>query len=806
MPENGQQRTSKQSTSGIVEYEQGAPFAGVLGRTLAESSPAWPAPARAPEGAPNVLFWVLDDVGFGQTTAFGGLVETPNLDRLAENGLRYTNMHTAALCSPSRSCILTGRNHHSNHISCITEAATGYPGADGRMPFENGMISEILKPHGYNTFITGKWHVAPSEDSSPAGPYNRWPIGRGFERFYGWLGCESSSWYPELYYDNHPVEAEKSPEEGYHLDEDTADHAIRFILDAHINAPEKPFLLYHACAAGKSPHHAPREWIEKYDGKFDMGWDEYRRIVFERQKELGIVSPDADLPAHDPDVPEWSSLTDDQKRLCTRMMQVYAGFVSHADDQFGRILDTLEQIGELDNTLIVVISDNGASSEGGLQGKFNEAAFLNFVEEKDVDILPRIDELGGPTSYGHYAWGWAMAGNTPFRRWKREVFRGGCTDPFVLHWPARVKSPGELRTQYAHIIDMVPTVLDLLGIEPPEAIAGVKQAPIEGVSFAHTVDDAGAATHHRTQYFEMLGNRAIDHDGWRAVCGWPGPSFTEGAKKGRRLGDEITPELLEALETEWQLFNIAVDPAESHDLAAEHPEKLRELIDLWWAEAEKYQVLPLDGTMQQRVATERPRASKSREQYVYYPALSVVPTFNTPPVYNRPHSITAELHVPEGGAEGVILAQAGVTGGYSLYVKDGRLRYVHNYVARELYEVVSEEELPTGEITVRFEFEVTTPPKIREGLGAGGLGQLYFDGKLVANTEIPVTTPIMFGFEGLSCGYDAGAAVTPAYKPPFEFTGTIHRVTVDVSGDLIEDDDHLEAHHEAHAAAIMATV
>ena len=734
----------------IVEYEPGTPFAGVIGRTVEESSPAWPKPPRAPEGAPNVIFFVLDDVGYGQTSAFGGLVETPTLDRLAEGGLRYTNMHTAALCSPSRSCILSGRNHHANHISCITEVATGYPGSDGRMPFENGLISEILKPQGYNTFITGKWHVAPSEHSTPAGPYDRWPIGRGFERFYGWLGCECSSWYPELVYDNHPAEAAKTPEEGYHLDEDTVDHAIRFILDAHINAPDKPFLLYHACAAGKSPHHSPREWVEKYNGKFDMGWDEYRRIVFARQKEMGIVAPDAELPPHDPDVPQWSSLSADQQRLYARMMQVYAGFVSHADHEFGRILDTLEEIGELDNTLIMVISDNGASAEGGVQGKFSETTFMNFVEEKDEEILARIDELGGPTSYGHYPWGWAMAGNTPFKRWKREVFRGGCTDPFILHWPAAVKQPGGLRDQYAHIIDMVPTVLDLLGIEPPETINGVKQAPMHGVSFAHTVNDAQAPSRHTTQYFEMLGTRAIYHDGWRAVCGWPGPSIAEGAAKGRRLFDQITPEILKVLDAEeWQLYNLAVDPTESRDLAGEHPEKLRELIDLWWTEAETYQVLPLDGTLNQRVALERPQATKPRSQYVYYPGLSVVPTFNTPPILNRSHAITAELDIPAGGAEGVILAQAGYTGGFALYVQDGRLRYVHNYVGKKLYEVVSGEPLPSGPITVRFEFEVTSPPKIREGIGAGGLGQLYFDGRLVANNEIPITTPVLFGLEGL---------------------------------------------------------
>ena len=354
---------------------------------------------------------------------------------------------------------------------------------------------------------------------------------------------------------------------------------------------------------------------------------------------------------------------------------------------------------------------------------------------------------------------------------------------------------------------MVPTVLDLLGIEPPETIAGVKQAPIEGVSFAHTINDDKAPTRHTTQYFEMLGTRAIDHDGWRAVCGWPGPSITEGAEKGRHLFDQITPEILKVLDAEeWQLFNITEDPAESRDLAGDHPEKLRELIDLWWVQAEKYHVLPLDGTFLQRAGVERPHATRAREQYVYYPGLSVVPTFNTPPLYNRPHSITAELEIPEGGAEGVLLAQAGYTGGFSLYVQDGTLHYVHNYVGMRLHEVVADEPLPAGPVTVRFEFEVTTPPKPREVLGAGGLGQLYFDGKLVANTEIPITTPILFGLEGLSCGYDAGAAVVPTYTSPFTFTGTIKKVTVDVSGELFVDDDHRNAHYEAHAAALLAQV
>ena len=550
-------------------------------------------------------------------------------------------MHTAALCSPSRSCILTGRNHHSNHISCITEAATGFPGSDGRMPFENGMISEILKPQGYNTFITGKWHVAPSEDSSPAGPVR--PLAdrsrlRALLRLarlrVQQLVSRSSSMTTIR------SRPQKTPEEGYHLDEDTVDHAIRFILDAHINAPDKPFLLYHACAAGKSPHHSPKEWIEKYNGKFDMGWDEYRRIVFARQKEMGIVAADAELPPHDPDVPEWDSLSADQKRLYARMMQVYAGFVSHADHQFARII---AHPGE--DRRARQHADHGdlrqrCECRGRRPGQ---------VHRDELHQLRRGEGRGD---------------HRPHRRARRpdllRALRLGLGDgrqhtvqalearglPRRLHGPLHHALAGRQSSSRAGCAvstrtssTWCPTVLDLLGIEPPEAINGVKQAPIEGVSFAHTVNDAQAPTRHTTQYFEMLGTRAIDHDGWRAVCGWPGPSLAEGAAKGRRLFDQITPEVLKVLDAEeWQLFNIARDPAESHDLASQHTEKLRELIDLWWVEAEKYHVLPLDGTFLQRGATERPRATKAREQFVYYPGLSVVPTFNTPPILNRSHS------------------------------------------------------------------------------------------------------------------------------------------------------------------------
>ncbi len=776
--------------SELVEYKSGTAFPGVIGRTVAESSPAWPEPVRAPEGSPNIIFFVLDDVGYGQMSAFGGLVNTPNIDRLVQNGLRYTNMHTTALCSPTRSCILTGRNHHSNGVAAIMETATGFPGYDGRMPFENGMLSEILPEHGYNTVCTGKWHLSPAEESTPAGPFHRWPLGRSFERYYGCLGGETNQWFPDLTYDNHSVLQPAMPEDGYHLDEDLVDHAIQFILDAHVNAPDKPFFLYHAPGCAHAPHQVGKEWIDKYKGKFDMGWDEYREVVFKRQKELGIFPDDAELSPRDPDVPEWDTLSEEQKKLYVHFMEVFAGFLEHCDYQFGRILDALENIGELDNTLIMVIPDNGASSEGGVNGAFNEMSSFNYYWEELDEILPRMDEIGGTRSYNHYPWGWSWAGNTPFRRWKKEVYRGGSTDNLIVSWPKGIKARGENRYQYAHAIDMVPTVLETLGIEPPKSIRGVSQSPIEGVSFAHSFDAADEPTNHHTQYFEMFACRAIDHDGWRAVCGWPGPSYTEGAKKGRALGDEITAEVLDDLDANgWELFHIAEDPAEVHNLADQYPEKLGEMIARWYVEAGKYKVLPLDGTLMQRFATERPRITRSRDQYTFYPNLSVVPIGSTPAIFNRPHSITAEVDIPDGGAEGVLLAQGGIAGGFVLYVQDGKLHYIHNYLALEEYKVTSTVDVPSGKTTLRYEFEPTTPPNIREGKGAGGRAQLYIDDTLVGNNEFPTTVPILFGIEGLSCGFDFGEAVSHEYRAPFTFTDKIRQVTVDLSGELIKDDE-----------------
>ena len=778
----------------LVEYPQGDRFPGRIGLTTADSSPAWPEPVRAPEGAPNVLFFVLDDVGYGQLSAFGGLVETPNIERVAKMGLRYANMHTTALCSPTRSCILTGRNHHSNGVASIMETATGYPGYDARMPFENGMLSEILRQNGYNTFCVGKWHLSPSEENTAAGPFHRWPVGRGFERFYGFLGGETNQWYPDLTEDNRSVDAPRTPGEGYHLSEDLADQAIKMVLDAHVNAPDKPFFMYYSTGCGHAPHHVAKEWADRYAGRFDAGWDAYREEVFARQKALGILPEHAELSPHDPDVPEWASLSAEEQRLYARFMEVYAGFVSFTDHHFGRILDTLESIGELDNTLIMVISDNGASAEGGPVGSLNEMLFFNNVPESAAENLAKIDELGGPRSYNHYPWGWAWAGDTPFRLWKRETYRGGSTDPFVVAWPKGMKARSEVRTQYAHAIDMVPTVLDVLGIESPKAIRGVAQAPLEGVSFAPTFDDASAPTGHQTQYFEMFGHRAIDHDGWRAVCPWPGRDFTTAATKGRAFGSPITPEVLDELETEgWELYDIAADPTESTNVAAEHPQKLHELVRLWWVEAGKYQVLPIDGDVRSRLVVDRPQTSLPRTRFTYYPGLSVIPQPATPKTANRPHSIEADVTIPPGGAEGILVAQGGAAGGYALYVKDGKLHYALNYVARDFFSVASADALPSGRHSLRFEFEPTGTPDFSVGKGSPGRFQLYVDGSLVGDREVPHTTPMMYELEGLSCGYDFGAPVlADVYDSPFTFTGTIHQVVIDVGGELIEDDEATE--------------
>ncbi|MFA9491162.1 MAG: arylsulfatase [Anaerolineales bacterium] len=772
--------------SPLKEYKPGTAFNGVIGRTFDQSEPAWPAPKRAKDGAPNVLFIVLDDTGFGQLGCYGSPMETPNLDALAENGLRYNNMHTTALCSPTRTCILTGRNHHSNHMAGITEISTGYPGYDGNIPHENGFLSETLLQYGYNTYAVGKWHLTPADQISAAGPYDRWPLGRGFERYYGFLGGDTHQYYPDLTYDNHRVEPDKTPEEGYHLTEDLVDRAVGFIADSKQVAPNKPFFMYFCTGAMHAPHHVPKEWADKYKGKFDDGWEAYRETVFEEQKKLGIAPKDAELSRHDPDVKPWDDCTTEEKKLYARMMEVYAGFLTHTDHHIGRLLDFLKEIGEFENTLIMVISDNGASSEGGPDGSINENLFFNFVPESLEENLAALDDLGGPKYFNHYPWGWTWAGNTPFRRWKRETYRGGISDPFIVHFPKMIAAKGEVRTQYTHAIDMVPTVLDLLEIEPVESIGGVTQSPIEGASFADSLGDGKVPSMRNVQYFEMLGHRSIYRDGWRAVCPWPGTSFTES---GRTFGTPISAEMLTELDaTGWELYHVDKDFAENHNVADENRAKLIEMIGQWYVEAGKYNVLPVDGRGQQRFGEERPQIAVARTSYTFYPGTQEVPVNAAANIINRPHSITADVDFKKGD-EGVLISQGGIDGGYTFYVKDGKLQYIYNYVARTLYHVESTETIPEGRLKLRFEFEVTGKPDVLKGIGAAGLGQLYINDKLVGQTEIAITNPIMLGLaSGVAIGADPGSPVTmDAYEAPFEYTGKLYTVTMDVSGELIKD-------------------
>ncbi|MDG2618068.1 arylsulfatase [Thermoleptolyngbya sichuanensis XZ-Cy5] len=770
----------------LKEYKSGTAFPGVIGRTADVSTPAWPQPNRARDGAPNVLFIVLDDVGFGQLGCYGSPIATPNLDALASDGLRYNNMHTTALCSPSRSCMLTGRNHHSNGLACITEGSTGYPGSNGNIPFENGFLSEILLQNGYNTYAVGKWHLTPVEQCSAAGPYDRWPLGRGFERFYGFLGGDTHQYYPELIRDNSQTEPEKTPEEGYHLTVDLVEKAKRMIADAKQVAPNKPFFMYFCTGAMHAPHHVPKEWADKYKGQFDDGWDAYREKTFAKQKEMGIIPQNTVLSRHDPDVQDWNSLSNGERKLYARMMEVFAGFLEHTDHYIGELIQFLKDLGEYENTLIMVISDNGASAEGGPTGSVNENKFFNNVSENLEQNLAAIDDIGGPKFFNHYPWGWTHAGNTPFRRWKRETYRGGTSDPFIVCWPKGIKAKGEIRSQYAHVIDMVPTVLDALGIEAPTVIKGVTQSPIEGFSLASSFDNASAPAKHLTQYFEMMGHRSLYHEGWRAVCPWPGTSFVEA---GMGFGAPISYDKLVELDAHgWELYNLTEDFAETNNLVETERDRLIAMIGMWYVEAGKYNVLPIDSRGTQRFMEERPQIAADRKKYVYYPGTQVVPSNVAPRVLNCAHSISVDAVIPEGGAEGVLLSMGGNDGGFSFYVQNGKLTYGYNYVTDSYFKVESSQPLPSGRHIFSFQFTPTGPVDIARGKGTPANIELFVDGQSVGTGELPVTIPLSLGLgAGVAVGADPGSPTMPDYQPPFKFTGQINKALVDVTGEAVEN-------------------
>jgi arylsulfatase len=769
------------------------PFKGVVNVDISRSTPDW-APYAQPvarDGAPNILYIVLDDVGFSAMEPFGGLIRTPNINRIAERGLVYSNFHTTALCSPTRSCLLTGRNHTTNSMGSITEAAAGFPNSSGHIPFECGNIAEVLGERGWNTFMVGKWHLTPEDEMNLASTKRQWPLGRGFERFYGFLGAETNQWYPDLIHDNHPVEQPATPEQGYHFSTDITDHALAFIRDAKAVAPEKPFFLYYCPGACHAPHHAPKEWSDKYRGAFDMGYEAYREQVFQRQQALGILPEEAELSPINPYIdrtsrdgktwPEldtvrpWEPLSDEEKRLFARMAEVYAGFLSHADNEIGRLLGYLEESGQLENTIIVIVSDNGASGEGGPNGSVNENKLFNGLPDKIEENLAFLDDLGTPLTYNHYPTGWAWAFNTPFKLWKRySNYEGGTADPMIVSWPARITATG-IRRQYTHAVDIVPTLYESLEIELPETLKGYTQFPLEGISFATSFDDEAADTGKTTQFYSMGGTAAIWHEGWKAA------SLTPAAPD---MWADYAGQI-------WELFDTTTDPTECHDLAEQYPDKLRELVNLWWVEAGKYNALPLENRgVVEILGTERPQIAKQRSRYLYYPGTAEVPESVAPNIRNRSYTVAVEVDVESADASGVLFSHGARFGGHALYAKDGKLKYVYNWVGMFEQIVESTEGIPTGHVVLSASFD-------REGdtMPAEGTLTLYFGDRQVGQGRIK-TQPGKFSIagEGLNVGKDTAEPVSDDYpgSSPWPFTGgTILRAAVDVSGtpfvDLAEE-------------------
>jgi arylsulfatase len=713
-----------------------------------------------------VVVVLLDDVGYAQLGAYGSDIATPTFDRLSSEGRRFANFHTTALCSPTRACLLTGRNHHSNGMARVVELASGFPGYNATIPKENGFLSEILRMEGYATFAVGKWHLTPGTQMAAGSPRDKWPLGRGFDRYYGFMGGETDQYHPELVVDNQPTEPPRTPDEGYHLTEDLADHAIRYLADLRGVSPSTPFLLWFAPGACHAPHQAPTDYIERYRGHFDQGWDQWREEVFDRQLASGLLPAGTALSERPSWVPAWESLSDDEQRLAARMMEVFAGFLTHTDAQVKRVVDFIEELDELDNTILIIMSDNGASAEGGAKGSFNEQYFFNFIPESLEENLRRIDELGTPKANNHYPWGWAWAGNTPLKRFKRDTHEGGVADPFIFHWPVRIGTEGATSHQYVHAIDLMPTLLELIGIDPPSSIAGVDQSVIEGVSFAPVFEDPLAAGAHVTQYYEMLGSRALYHDGWKAVV-FHTPPFVayDGSDTTKPFEEDV-----------WELYHVAEDFSEVHDLALTHQAKLEELKELWWEEAEKFQVLPLNN---QPGMFGDPRYRRNHYEFLG-PAGPLAESI-APNLKNRSFVITADL-LPGGGGQlsGVIAAHGGHSGGYVLFVDGGRLHFTYNFVATQITTVTSEVELPTEPVVARVVFTRT---------GAGGDVELFFGDVPVGSGQIARTTPLTYGTSGFTVGFQPAGPIHPGLVGRAELSPTVlRRVVIESSGrDPIRD-------------------
>jgi arylsulfatase A-like enzyme len=731
----------------------------------------------APEGAPNVLVVLIDDVGFGASSVFGGPCNTPTFERLAADGLRYNRFHTTALCAPTRAALLSGRNHHSVGMGGITEVATSAPGNSSVRPNTKAPVADILRMNGYSTAQLGKCHEVPVWQTSPMGPFDMWPTGSGFEYFYGFIGGEDNQWNPALYEGTTPVEPEKSPEEGYHLTEDLADRAIAWVGQQQALMPDKPFFMYFAPGATHAPHHVPKEWIEKYNGQFDGGWDAQRERTFARQKELGVISPDCELTPRHEEIPAWDEMPDELKPVLARQMEVYAGFLEHTDHHVGRLIDAIEALGALENTLVyVIIGDNGASAEGTPNGAFNEMANFNGMAELETTefLVQTMDKLGSPEAYNHYSVGWAHAMDTPYQ-WTKQVAShwGGTRNGTIVRWPAGIKAQGEVRNQFCHVIDVCPTVLEAAGLPHPVMVNGVLQAPIEGTSMAYSFDDADAPERHDLQYFEMFANRGIYHKGWSAVTKHRTP-WVMGKAALPAFDDDV-----------WELYDGSKDWAQASDLSKEMPEKLHELQRLWLIEATKYNVLPLDDRTAERLNADiagRPQLVRGTSQMLFggMGRLSESSVLN---IKNKSFSITAEIKVPDSGAEGPIVAQGGRFGGWALYAKDGRGAFVYNVLGLQLFVTEAEKRIPAGTHQVRMEFDYDGG-----GLAKGGGVTLYYDGEKAGHGRVEATQPFIFSAdETTDVAYEAGTPVSAEHTRQ-RFSGEVNWVKLDLGSDT---HDHL---------------
>jgi arylsulfatase A-like enzyme len=766
------------------------PFKGKIGRTAAESTPDFPKPITAPKGAPNVLLILTDDVGFGASSTFGGAIPTPTFDKLANAGLRYNTFHTTALCSPTRSALITGRNHHTNATGVITEMGTGFPGYNSLMPKSSGTVGEILKQNGYNTAWFGKNHNVPDWQTSQAGPFDLWPTALGFEYFYGFIGGDTDQWHSAIFEGTRPIEAEEQRgPDPKHFDELMAGKAIAWIRQQHSLAPDKPFFVYYAPGLTHAPHHAPKEWIAKFKGQFDQGWDKLREETLARQIKLGVVPAGTQLTPRPKEIPSWDSLTADQKRLFARMMEVYAASLAYVDYNIGRVIQAVEDTGELDNTLIVYIQgDNGASGEGTLQGLSNEVGVAgNGVEETIPYLLSIMDDLGGPLTYNHYPVGWAHAMDTPFQ-WTKQVAShfGGTRNGLVISWPKRIKQTGEVRSQFSSVIDITPTILEAATVKVPTMINGVKQKPIEGFSLVYSFDNAKAPTHHKSQYFELMGNRGIYDNGWMANTT---PLKLPWAKVSL---DAPTPN---PDDFKWELYHIAQDFSQANNLAAQNPAKLKELQAAFEREAQKYNVYPLDSSLAERMDVRlRPSLTRGRNTFTYYPGTIRIPEGAAPDTKNKDFIVTADVEIPAGGADGVLITQGGRFGGWGLLLLDGKpeFDYAFSNQPQHKYRVASNEKLSPGKHTIKFDFKYNGP-----GMGKSGAGTLSVDGKQVAQGKIERTIPTRFSLdETMDIGEDTGTPVVEDYvnKMPFKFTGTLKKVVIELgkSGLTASDEKALE--------------